>query len=805
MKKILFSVLMIGFGWTVSAQQINEICPSNVSVYENEDEEFIDWIEIYNDTDDDLDLEGYSLTDDPTLPAKWVFPEIELDEGDLLVLNADEELNAEEAVTIPLGRKGGVLYLYNPSGILVDSVTRPELLPDHSYGRYDSEWYYFKNPTPNEENEGSTGYNGYASTPDINRLSGSYAAGTNIVIRPRNEDEDIYYSFNGTNPVTASLYTSPIVLTQTTSIRAVAVADSLIESAALYRTYFVGTEHKLPIVHLNLDSLELLDEIIGIYVLGPDAEEEYPHWGANFWKDIEIHAYFEYFDTDLRMIEALDCGVKIHGGTVSSTRPMKSLRLIAHNRYEKEAFTHQYFSNKPVKNFKRLILRNSGSDFNKTHLKDGVLHQFVLDHDIDVDAQGYEPVIVYINGHYWGIHNLREKLDKYYSASNYGVDPEGVNLLEEEELIVISGDSVEFTVIRDFVMENDMAIEANYNWVNDRLDLHSMVDYFIMELYVNNRDWPYNNLKLWNSPEQPRWRYFYSDLDAGIKYYGTEQEDLHSLAYILGPYGDNNVHVVIFKKMLDNVEFKRYFINRYADLLNTILQSDYLLEYIYRAKEKLSPEMQRHFYKWWGTLEQWNERFLAFDKFFADRVAIVLNELSVVFDKDDAVNIQVNEYPSNKGEILLNTLTLDDFPFNGHYYPENNIDLTVKPNEGEVFLYWENLRTGEKLLSQSIQVNPQYGDTLVAVFESETQFNLNVYPVPIQNQATLEFSLPQSSEVTISLYSLEGREIAQLNHDYLAKGSYAPRFDLSFLSPGSYLVVVRTPYGQETIPVVTLF
>src|SRR5690606_13946627 len=98
-----------------------------------------------------------------------------------------------------------------------------------------------------------------------------------------------------------------------------------------------------------------------------------------------------------------------------------------------------------------------------------------IDNKLNIDAQGYQPVVVYINGVYWGVHNLREKLDKYYPTSNYGVDAATVNLLEEDELVVISGDSVTFTELRDFVLTNDMNNESNYQWVNDRLDLHSMV------------------------------------------------------------------------------------------------------------------------------------------------------------------------------------------------------------------------------------------------------------------------------------------------------------------------------------------
>ncbi|MFT5821418.1 MAG: hypothetical protein ACI8ZM_002671 [Crocinitomix sp.] len=791
---------------TSYSQVINEICPSNVDNFDNIEEGFTDWVELWNNSGSDLDINSFYITDDRTNPTKWHIPPVGLfNAGDHVVLSAKEFPELISTIPFSFKRGGGHIYLTNSAEELIDSVIYPKLEPNDSYGRYGSKWLYFDKPTPVSINSIETGYKGYANQPQFNRASGKYDKGTNITLHTIDDSEAIYYSFNGTNPLDVHLYTGPFVLQKTSSIRAVSIADSLIPSPAAYSTYFVGVKHQLPIVNLNLDSLELLDELIGIYVLGPDAEEEYPYFGANFWKDIEIHAYYEYFDTAMVMLEALDCGVKIHGGTVSSTRPMKSLRLVAHERYEKESFTHPYFDNKDVNDFKRLLLRNSGSDFNRTHLKDGVLHKFLLDHELNVDAQGYQPVIVYINGTYWGIHNMREKLDKYYPASNYGVHPETVNLLEEEELIVIAGDSAEFVALRDFVTANDMTNEASFEWVKARLDVESMVDYFIMELYVNNRDWPYNNLKLWNSPSHPQWRYFYSDLDAGVKYYGPDLIDFHSLEYILGPYGEGNVHVVIFKKILENPEFQRYFINRYADLMNTILEGEYIINYVYKAKEKLNPEMQRHFYKWYGVYEEWNENFHDYDKFFHDRVGIVQNELSVVFEKEAALDVFVGMYPSGAGIVELNTIELDSFPFIGKYYPANKIDLTAVGNPGESFIHWENLRTGEIIKNEHIEVDPTAGDSLIAIFESnESPFELAFYPNPVVSQGQLTFSVQQSDQVKIQLFNLQGAFIAELSFQYLAKGSYARLFGFEQLKSGTYLIRIITPAGSESIQFVKI-
>ncbi len=784
------------------SQQFSEICPSNVSVYSidvDEETEFPDWLELYNPSAVAINLAGFSLSDDVENPTKWVFPALTMEANGFLTISLSDEIDLPEGVDFSLGRKGGLLLMYDTDGTLLDSITRPTLEPNHSYGRIDGKWYFFENPTPTAANTTSIGYKGYCPQPVINRNSGKQSFGATVVIRPQNPEEEVYYSKNGTKPLTAKLYTAPLVLNTNTSLRVAAVRDSMLPSPDLYRTYFVNTQHQLPIVHLNIDSLELLDEEIGIYVLGPDASEEYPYFGANFWKDIEIHAYYEFFLPDLEPGEALDCGVKIHGGTVSTTRPMKSLRLVAHDRYEQEEFSYPYFANKQNSEFRRLLLRNSGSDFDFSLLKDGTLHQFVIDNNLDVDAQGYQPVMVYINGIFWGIHNLREKIDKYYVTSNYNIPADSVNLLEEEELILISGDSATFIELRDFALSNNLEDESNFNWVDDRLDTKSMVDYFIMELFMNNRDWPYNNLKLWNAPSQPRWRYFYSDLDAGIKYYGKELIDFYSLAYILGPYGDGNVHVQLFKRLLENATFKRYFINRYADLMNTILQADYLMDYIYQAKENIASEIQTHYFRWGGSVEEWDSNFLKFETFFEDRVQIVREELAVVFEKPEALNMYMGMYPATSGTVQLNTLNLADFPFEGKYYSTNKIDLTATAAAGKQFLYWENLTTGIRYESPSIQIDPALNDSLVAVFESENLFNLTLYPVPVTTAATLRFSLPSSAGVSIKITTVNGTSIVEKQIPYLAKGSYKEMFDSKQWAAGIYVLTLSTNYGQESI------
>ncbi len=780
------------------AQMINEVSSSNFSNYNHPTEGYIDWIEIYNETGSSVDLEDFYLTDDYNVPNKWNFPDIDLNAGEYLVFMAKEFSLNDTTVNFSLSQNGANIYLFDDGGIFIDSINVPELKADDTYGRINSNYYFFRNGSPGDDNNSITGYNGYADEPNVSLSSGWYEE-TYITISKPAPDCQLWFSFNGLDPLLGTNYSGPIHIDENLSVKVVCTKDSLLPSNPIYRTYFIDAVHELPVVHLNIDSLEMFDDTLGIYVLGPNASPVYPHYGANYWMDKEIHAYYEYFDEEGALKEALDVGIKIHGGTVSTTRPMKSLRLVCHNNFAQTEFKHAYFKNKTLLPLKRMLLRNSGSDFNKTHIKDGIFHKFIIDHGLDVDAQAYQPVVVYINGEFWGIHNMREKLDKYYPATNYDVNPDSVNLLEEEELILISGDSSSFIDLRDFIINNDMSNDANYTFASQSLDMHSLVDYYVIQLFLNNRDWPYNNLKLWNSPEHPQWRYLFSDLDASAAYYGTSQEDLNSLEYILGPYGDGNIHVQLFKKLLDNNQFKRHFINRYCDLLNTIFQADYMLNYIYTAKDYISYDMNLQFYRWWTGFGEWDEHFLEYDDFFIDRVKIVQEELATVFNLDAAVNTYIGIYPGGMGSVDLNTIHLDSFPFSGKYYSSNLISLTAIEEEG-TFKHWENLRTGEKIFDYSIEIDPAEGDSLIAIYDYLGEdFNLSMYPNPVLTESTLNFSIPESGEVSISLYSVNGQFISSTTYDYLAKGNHAKTFDFSHLNSSQYILTVISGNGKDAI------
>jgi hypothetical protein len=334
-----------------------------------------------------------------------------------------------------------------------------------------------------------------------------------------------------------------------------------------------------------------------------------------------------------------------------------------------------------------------------------------------------------------------------------------------------------------------------------------MIDYFIVELFIYNKDWPDNNVKLWNSPNHPKWRYLFYDLDASLNYFWDfNLPSKHYLKYLLNNSSETNVHVKLFKKLLENSEFKRYFINRYADLLNTIFKSSELNGHVYDKKAQIESDMKMHCDRWNQSYSAWNNNVFYMASFLKSRSEIVYEELSTTFNKPEAVDFSLKIYPYAAGEIQLNTIRIDTFPFIGKYYPENSIDLEAIGYVNHNFEYWLNNRTGEKYYDSKLKVNPENLDDFIAFFSSyEDIFNLITYPNPTENQMTINFSVPEQTSVSIQLFDLTGRLISEVLNDHFYEiGVYNKIVFLGDLRSGTYILSLNSATGKSTVPIVKL-
>ena len=740
---------------------INEVCSANETVLIDEDGEYPDWIELYNAGTQPIALGGYYLSDDDGEPEKWTFPNLIIAPGEYLLVFAsgEDKLDQYAHTNFKIAKEGEFLSLANPGGNLIDFLQVPALEEDQSYGRQPDGtdfWWFFAVPSPAFTNNNQTGINP-ASPPTYTATQFFWNTPTTADLQCTEPGCEIRFTKDGSIPnENSTLYTAPITLDTTTTLRAVTFAPGFSPSAISTRSFFIEESHELPVVSLATAPENLWDPIDGIFVLGPDGEESYPYYGANFWKDITIPMHLEYFDEQKNLEVEYDLAAKVHGGRSSRTRPMKSLRFLAKADYGTAIMEYPFFKNKDIQFFERLVLRNASGDYNICHLRDPFLSRYFIDEGLNLDAIAYQPVTVYLNGVYWGVMGLREKVDKFYLEYNHGVDPDNVDILEEDTLI-IEGNYTIFDQMEAFVMENDMRNDGAFAVADSFFDVKNLAEYFAVQTIVNNTDWPQNNLKYWRErKEGAKWRYIIFDMDAAMSRGSWTEADRDSWARVMERTEIR--HVRLFRQLLDNESFRFYFLNRYADLLNTSFRTDRWSAEVQRSKDMIDSEMVRHLPRWEADYERWDTRETPkLFTFAEERPAYARQYLVDYFNLSHQVTLQLNTYPEGAGKIHINTITADQLPWQGIYFNAIPVELRIEANPGYTFSHWETT-AGEKISGTTIQKYFSEDETIHAVFEHTTSAgDLELYPNPAQNEIWLTFHLPQLEDVQISVYNARGQ------------------------------------------------
>lgn len=786
--------------------RINEVCAYNGNVIEDEDHDESDWFELYNAGNSQISLAGYVVKDESS--ATWIFPDTIMQAHQyLLVFASGKNRNFPTLHTsFNIDKSGEKLRLYNASGVLIDEVQTGNMQMDHSAGKFPdgmaSSWKYFDSPTPGSSNNISQAYTGYAENPVFSIKSGFYSGNPKVTISQNQPGAAIRYTLDGSIPTdTSALYISSILLDSTRVVRARAFfnSDSILPSEVITNTYFINYTSDLPVISISTNPENLWDWNTGIYVLGPNADTVYPYFGANFWQDWEKPAHIEFFETDQALAFEQDAGLSINGGSVSRTRPQQSFRLTARNKYGKPSFEHKVFSQKNINSFKILVLRNSSGDFNKTHFRDGSLHRLMINH-VDIDLLCYRPAAIFLNGKYWGILNIREKFSKYYLQENHQVNPDNVDILEEDSTL-IQGNFDAFHAMHDFVCNNDMRVKANYDSAAAMIDIKSFCDYFIAETCLSNIDWPYNNIKYWREREAgKKWRYLLMDLDISLGNNGWAGAPLDLLGKILGPYGDDNKHVQLLKSLLKNQEFKNYFINRYADLVNTLFSSESLMKNTHEVMDNLLTEIPKHFERWGNTMGGWYwEIEHTVYPYINERPGYALDFVRDTFLLKKEVNLTLDVWSPAGGSIHLNTIDPQPLPWSGIYFDGVPVSITAVANPGFTFIQWQSdYQKLQKSDASTITLNVDTNAKFTAYFVPENKKNeLNVFPNPANNNIDLGFISDNSGSATIQICNTLGAIVKTIDITMISGPNFYSICTSEF-NNGIYFIYLKTSVSRLT-------
>ena len=768
MKWFLYFSIIIALGLTAcgspkaSEVYINEVMASNGSTIADEDGDFSDWIELYNSGPEAVSLTDWYLTDSRGDPHKWQFPQVSLEPGGYLLVWASgkNRIQGELHTNFRIDTEGEELLLIRPDGTISDQVEPIHIPRDLSFGRIidgGGEWSYFFDPTPGSNNGAAEKLSASYDLVAFSEPGGFYSSPLTLTLSTFMEHAKIYYTLDGSEPTLESnLYTEPIYLEQRelssgriadipssldwvapeeffmgNVVRAVALVDGELASPVYTHTYLIerniSRKYSLPVISLALNPEYLFDHEQGIYVPGLAYEEgrdddllwwQQPGNFRNRGEDWEYPLHMEFFEVGGSLGFSLNAGVRIHGGATRTYRN-KSLRIYARSSYDPSSIIdYEIFpgaarsaDGEPLDQYKRLLLRNSGNDWPWTMYRDGMM-QSLVGH-LSFDTQEYQPAVVFINGEYWGIHNIRERYDSWYLLHNYDVPREDAVILVGANASVntgLPGDDEHFLDMRDMIAQAALDGSINndevYQEIQTLMDIDNFLEYYASQIYFRNTDWPGGNEKYWRirtdeyDPDAPygqdgRWRWLMYDTDFG---FGTRNHtpDHDTLAHVF----DRQPAGLLFMSLLENEKFANQFINTMADLMNTVFLPNYSISLINDMQSVIAPEMKEHIDRWGtmdGSLAVWGDFVELMRDFARRRPDYQRQHILEHFGLNGTAKVTVRT--ESGGLVQVNSLLLDPSTpgisssryFQGDYFLGIPISITALPQPGYEFVGWRGL------------------------------------------------------------------------------------------------------------------
>jgi hypothetical protein len=788
---------------------INEYSASNLTQFPDNYQDYEDWFELYNTSGSTVSLTGYYLSDDSLNNLKWQIPagvNISAQGFARFWCSGRNQVNGFNYHTnfklTQTKNNGEYVVLSNSSGVIIDLVLIKKTQLGHSRGRTFNgiaSWSVFTTPTPNASNNTVTPYDGYADKPDYSLAAGFYTGSATLAITTTETNADIHYTLDGTLPTTASpIYTGPITITSTKVVKAITVSANPLKlrSFVEFKTFFINVSHTFPVVSISANQLSNL---------------------ANGSGTLEPHGTFEMFDVAGNRVADTYGEFNRHGQD-SWVLSQRSLDFISRDEMGyNHSIEEQLFASTPRKDFQRVILRAAGDDnypadyrpanAGSAHIRDAYIQNLAVEGGLNLDVRRAAKCIVYLNGTYWGIYDIRDNCDDHdFTKYYYGQDKYNLYYIETwGSTWAEYGGSAALNAWNSFysyAMSANVNNPAVYADIMSKYDATSLVDYVLVNSFTVCSDWLNYNTGWWRGLDSTgthlRWGYILWDNDATFGHYinytgipNTGPNAAPCNVETLSGSSDPKGHIALLNKLRQNPEFNRYYINRQIDLWNTVFSCDHMLNQLDSIIAILDPEMPAHATRWSGTYSGWVTNHQALRNFISTRCNNLATGLMGCYNLTGPHQLTLNTDPQGAGNIQLNSLNLTSFPWTGTYFGNITTSITASANGNYGFVNWtpgnQNFNPGTT--SAAVDFNLSSTDSIVAHFTSTTLLpevkgadpSVMVYPTIFQNQATVEFYLSEKAPVQIRLYTMTGSEVLKMgsNGMEMPSGNYTMELNLA--------------------------
>ena len=792
MKKSIFLILIlccISFSKNKFEVVINEICTNNESTIKDIYDKYSPWVELYNNGPDKVDLSGYGLSNENYIPLKWTFPKNTIIKSKqyLIVFLSDRKFDEDELHTnFGINPKGDFLFLSDPNGELIEKVEIPELKEDISYGRTNGNIFQEMTPTPLEKNKIPV------MAPTFSKGSGFYE-NEFLLTLSSSQGSEIYYTTDSSNPLnstTVQKYTEPIKIYDRSSEPNVyaEIGDDensplfigsfggykrpkyLIDKAMVIRaycenengispiidnTYFVTTGNlekysNFTIVSLVVNPEDLFDPDIGIYVVGNEYIEAKNNmdpndftqmfklmYASNFYKEgpeWEKKTNMAIFENG-KMILQQNVGIRIRGFS-TKMQAGKSFNVYAKKRFGEKTIKNTLFKdnydkkNKLITKYKSIALRNI---FSEERTKDEIGNILLFGREFQSISDTRKSML-FLNGEYWGFYIIIEKFSESYFESHYDVPKEKVTLIKEGELS--NGEESELPLYNNFFDEyskKDVLDEKIYEEINNFIDLDSLIEHFVIGIYIGTADWPghndgvwrYNGEKIDNNPySDGRWRYISFDFDYSMGYsiamWGqTPTEEPYEVNNLKNLERNKRAPTNLFLALLKNEDFRNKYILRFCDFINGIFNLDRVDLLLNDYKDNYLDMLADSKVRWKGyDYENELEAFATFKnnfvknfddirKFYEERPKYALEHMKEYLELDSELQ-EITITKKGEGKIKINSITPDfkDGKWVGKYLSDIPITITAIPSEKSEFKGWSgDIKSKEKTIT--IELNEE--------------------------------------------------------------------------------------------------
>ncbi len=650
---------------------INEMMSANSGFLMDEDGDAPDWIELYNPGSHAIHLDGYYISDKIDNLTRWAFPDTTLAAGGFMVLFAsgkDRAVPGEELHTNFSVKSAGEDLFLTHQGMIVHYMPAVPLNVNTSYGMQpDGEhpFVVFSQPTPGASNNNAP----EAASIAFDIAGGIYSDPFEVTITSSAPDVLVFYTTNGNtpDPQTAMLYQGPLMLgrdlyssdtisqiqvttdelynppdpdqvPRAITLRAAAF-DSLNNrlSPVETNTYFIESldnrHYGLPLLSICADHEDLFDFERGIFVPGVHWNHHWPDWSGNYYergREWERAVSLEFYEPGAGGFKQ-DAGLRIHGGHTRRL-PQKPLRLYARNAYGNNAFNYPLFGKDGLKEYQRFAMKPFFASWSPAGFEDHLSNSLVVN-NLEADAIRSRPVILYINGEYWGIYFIHERIDTRLLEARSGVDADSIDIVSNWYGITQAGSASNFHALYNYVKNNDLSQPHVYDTVSQWIDIDNFIDYLIFQIYSANYDWPANNMKCWRPQRDgAKWRWIFFDGDAGFQN-KTFDAYTHATDTGMNHWPTNERSTLFFRKLLENDLFFQKFFLRLEHLLkhpfspqsaNTVL--DETIDLIYHEIET-----QMHRFGQPESYQQWIEQVITIRSFLNNRNCVLREHTKEMF------------------------------------------------------------------------------------------------------------------------------------------------------------------------------